>query len=153
MSFELNTKRNVLNNYGPRTTDEKFGGTTSDDVIKTAAWSFDYNDLPASGATNLQNVIPANARVLEALLEVITPFNASLTVGLETSAGVAIDADGLIAAAQASAAAAAVGGAVITGTGALIKKTVGTSAGELVVATTSTAGRGRVLVRYILAGV
>jgi hypothetical protein len=165
MGFELDSKRGVFNHYGVRTTDQKFGGNVDDEVIKFAVWTFDYDDLPTYGTSNLQMVIPANARILSAKLEIITGFTSTSTttdllVGLYTSAGVAIDADGLITAAQATQTTIATAGNVIDGAsgtpGALINVTIGATAGELVVAGSAadlTAGRARLIVEYIKAGI
>lgn len=160
MTFELDSKRGVLQHYGPRVVDQKFGGDVDDDIIKTAVWSFDYNDLPTFGTSNLQKVIPANARILSAKLEVITGFTSTSTttdldVGLYTSAGVAIDANGLITATEATQTTIATAGNVIVGAGALLNTTIGATGGELVVAPTVAdllTGRGRVIVQYIEAG-
>lgn len=161
MGFELDSKRGVFNHYGVRTTDMKFGANVDDEVIQFAEWVFNYNDLPTYGASNLQFSIPANARILSARMEIITAFTSTSTttdldVGLYTSAGVAIDADGLITVAQATQTAIAVVGGVIVGAGALINNTIGATAGELVV-TPNVAdlltGRGRVIVEYVKAGI
>lgn len=158
MSFELDSKRGVYNHYGPRVTEQKFGGAVSSDtIIRKAQWDFDYNSLPAGGTSNLQHKIPANATIVSARLIIDTAFTSTstltdLTVGLEQSDGTDIDLDGLLTAVNASETTIAVAGAVLTGTGALVGKTIGAAAGELVV-TPSTAdlltGAGRVIVEYI----
>ena len=165
MGFELDSKRGVFQHYGVRTTNKKFGGRIDDEVIKFAEWTFNYNDLPAYGASNLQMVIPANARILSAKMEIITAFTSTSTttdllVGLYTSAGVAIDADGLITAAQATQTTIGTIGNIIDGAsgtaGALINVTIGATAGELVVAPSVDdllTGRARVIVEYLVAGV
>ncbi len=69
-----------------------------------------------------------------------------------TSAGSAIDADGLIAAAEATQTAIGTAGNVVTGAGALVGKTIGAAAGELKVTPSVddlTAGAGRIVVEYI----
>lgn len=158
MGIELDPKRGVANHYGVRTTDGRYGAQqNSDGVIKSAIWDFTYNTLPAAGTNNLQFVIPANATIVSARLIVDTPFTSTstttdLTVGLQTSAGAEIDNDGLITAANATQTTIAVDGGVITGSGALVGKSIGAAAGELVVAGTDTdltAGAGRVIVEYI----
>ena len=164
MTFATDSKRGVLASYGVRTVNQKFGGTIDDDIIKTAVWSFDYNDLPNYGSTNMEMAIPANSRILSAKLEIITAFTSTSTttdldIGLYTSAGVAIDANGLITAAQATQTTIATAGNIIDGAsgtpGALINATIGATAGELVVTPTVAdllTGRGRVIVQYITAG-
>lgn len=164
MGFENQAIRGVLNHYGPRKINQKFGGETPNAVITTASWIFDYNDLPDASAQGLEYVIPANATILSAKLQIITAFTSTstttdLTVGLQTSAGVAIDDDGLITAAQATQTTIAVAGAIIDGASgtaaALIGKTIGTTAGELVVTPSVadlTAGKARLIVEYIKEG-
>jgi len=118
---------------------------------------FDYNDLPNYGSNNLQHVIPANATIISAELIVDVAFTSTSTttdldIGLYTAAGAAIDADGLITAANATQTAIGTAGNVVTGSGALVGKTIGATAGELVVTPTVadlTAGAGRVVVKYV----
>lgn len=162
MTFELDSKRGVFNHYGQRVTDQKFGGQASDELIQFAAWTFNYNDLPINGASNLQFSIPANARIVSAKLEIITGFTSTstttdLTIGLSTAAGVVISADGLITAAEATQTTIATAGNIIVGAaGALLNVTIGAAAGEVVV-TPSVAdlltGRARLIVEYIKAGI
>jgi len=158
MGFEIDAKRGVANHYGVRKTDYRYGGQeNSSGVVKSAIWDFTYNTLPAAGANNLQFVIPANATIVSAKLVVDTPFTSTstttdLTVGLATSAGVAIDADGLITAANATQTTIAVDGGIVNGTGDLVGTSIGATAGELVVAPSVddlTAGAGRVIVEFI----
>jgi len=158
MGIELDAKRAVANHYGVRTTTGQYGAQgNGNGLVKTAVWDFTYLTLPAAGASNLQFTIPANATVVSAKLIVDTPFASTstttdLTVGLQTSAGVEIDNDGLITAANATQTTIAVDGGVVTGTGALVGKSIGATAGELVVAGTDTdltAGAGRVVVEYV----
>jgi hypothetical protein len=164
MGFAKDTLRGVNTHYGVRTTDSKFGGRVSDDIIKFAQWTFDFNDLPTYGTTNMEMAIPANSRILSAKLEIITGFTSTSTttdldIGLYTSAGVAIDANGLITAAQATQTTIATAGNIIDGAsgtpGALINATIGATAGELVVTPTVAdllTGRGRVIVEYMAPG-
>jgi len=160
MGFELDSKRAVLNSYGVRTTNGKFGGqqSTKNGIIKSAIWDFSYNDLPSATASNLQQVIPANATIVSSKFYVDVAFASTsgttdLDVGFYTSANVAIDADGLHTAASLTQTTIAVAGAVYAGTGALVGFTIGATAGELVVTPTVadlTAGKGRVVVEYVL---
>jgi hypothetical protein len=158
MGIEIDARRGVANSYGVRNTTGQFGAQqNSSGVIKSAIWDFTFNTLPAAGANNLQQVIPAGATVVSARLVVDTPFASTstttdLTVGLRTSANAEIDDDGLITAANATQTTIAVDGGVVTGTGALVGKSIGAAAGELVVLGTDTdltAGAGRVIVEYI----
>lgn len=158
MGIELDPKRGVANHYGVRTTTGQYGAQqNSDGVVKSAIWDFTYNTLPAAGTNNLQFVIPANATIVSAKLVVDEAFTSTstttdLVVGLYTSAGVAIDADGLISAAEATQTAIGTAGNVVTGAGALVGKSVGADAGELVVAPNVDdllTGAGRVIVEFI----
>jgi hypothetical protein len=159
MGLEIDAKRGVANSYGVRNTTGQYGSqqSTKNGIVKSAIWEFTYNTLPDAGANNLQFVIPAGATIVSAKLVVDTAFTSTstttdLTVGLQTSAGVEIDNDGLVTAAEGTQTAIAVEGAVVTGAGALIGKTIGATAGELVVAGTVDdllTGAGRVVVEYI----
>ena len=159
MTFEIDAKRGVLNHYGVRTTSGKFGAqqSTKEGIVKSAVWDFDYNDLPNYGSGGLHFQIPANATIVSALLYVDVAFTSTSTttdldIGLYTAAGAAIDADGLITAANATQTTIGTAGNVITGSGALVGKTIGAAAGELVVTPTVadlTAGAGRVIVKYV----
>lgn len=160
MGFESMAVRGVNNHYGPRKTNSKFGGDlTTDGIKKQAIWQFLYNDLPDASTSNMEQVIPANAKIVSAYLEILTAFTSTstttdLTVGLQTSAGTAIDDDGLITAVNASQTTIAAAG-LIVGTGALVGATIGTSAGELTVAASAAdllTGEARVIVEYILVG-
>src|SRR5687768_18444307 len=107
MSFENQAIRGVLNHYGPREIEQKYGGDIANSVIKTVVWTFDYDNLPDASTNGLEYVIPANATILSAKLQIITAFTSTstltdLTVGLQKSDGTAIDDDGLITAAQRS---------------------------------------------------
>jgi len=157
MGFEIDGKRNVVNHYGVRTTNGKLGAEACDDLVKWAVWDFDYNDLPNYGSTNVQHLIPANATIVSAELLVDVAFTSTSTttdldIGLYTSAGSAIDADGLITAANATQTAIGTAGNLVTGSGALVGKTIGSTAGEVVVTPTVsdlTAGAGRIIVKYV----
>lgn len=165
MGFELDSKRGVYNHYGVRTTDQKFGGGGSDEVVKLAIWTFDYDDLPAGGTSNLEHSIPANSRILSSKLEIITAFTSTSTttdllVGLEQADGTDIDLDGLITAAQATQTTIATAGNIIDGASgtpaALINVTIGAAAGELIVTSSADdllTGRARLIVEYIKAGI
>ena len=162
MPYENTAKKNVLAHYGPRTTTKKFGGSyTGYGATKVAEWIFDATDLPSAGTTNMQLSIPANSRILSAKFEVITAFTSTseqtdLLVGLEQSDGTDIDLDGFLTAVNLDQTVIQVVGGVTEGTGALVGKTIGAAAGELIV-TSSVAdlltGRGRLIVEYIKAGV
>lgn len=159
MSFETDAKRGVINSYGPRVTNGKFGAYhDTSGLVQKAVWDFVYSDLPAGGTSKLQFSIPANSTIVSAKLYIDTAFTSTstltdLTVGLEQADGTDIDLDGLITAVDADQTAIAIENSVITGSGALVGKTIGTVAGELVI-TPSTAdlltGAGRVVVEFVL---
>ena len=159
MSYEIDAKRGVANHYGARTTDGSKGAqqSTCNGIVKSAVWDFSYDNLPASGTSNLQYAIPANATIVSAKLYVDVAFTSTstttdLVVGLYTSAGVAIDADGLVSASEATQTAIGTAGNVVTGAGALVGTTIGATAGEVVVAPTVDdllTGKGRLVVEYV----
>ena len=152
MAYEKEAKLGVLNHYGPRGRDAKYGGQAkSTGQIKRAEWQFSYDDLPTYGDTNLQFAIPANATIISSKWITGTAWagGTSLNVGLYTSAGVGVassGANGLDAAITPTTA-----GAVINGDGALVgAKTIGSEPGELTVAATGTytAGTATVIIEY-----
>ena len=158
MGIELDAKRGVANSYGVRTTTGTYGAeVNSDSLIRKAIWDFTYNTLPTPSTSKLQFVIPANSTIVSAKLVIDTAFTSTSTttdllVGLQTAAGVEIDNDGLLTAANATQTTIAVENSIITGTGALVGTTIGAAAGELVVTGSSTdllTGAGRVIVEYI----
>lgn len=162
MPLELMTKRNVLQHYGQRKTNHKYGGEVSANFKRSAIWVFNYDDLPTYGTSKMELIIPANSTILSAKLRILAAFTSTstttdLTIGLHDSAGNEIDADGLITAAQATQTTIAVVGSIIDGAsgtaGALINKTIGSTNGELVVAPTVAdllTGRGEIIVEYLL---
>ncbi len=166
MGYESMAKRSVLNYFGPRKTNQKYGGASIQGTtgrIQVARWRFNYDDLPAGATDNLAVSIPANSTIISAKLNIITAFTSTstttdLTVGLEQADGTDIDLDGLITAAQATQTTIAVANSVIDGASGtpagLIGLTIGSAAGELVV-TPSVAdlltGRAELVVEYMLA--
>ena len=151
MTIELAPIRGVASHYGVRTSNNSLGGqeSTKEGIVKSAEWSFSYDNLSATLNSNLAQTIPANASVVEATLYVddASVGGTNLTIGLYTPAGVAIDADGLV---EAKLTAALTANKVIAGDGALVGTTVGANAGQLVAATTGTytAGSARVVVKF-----
>jgi len=164
MSLENSAGLGVLNSYGPRTTNGKYGGAGVDELIQVAVWDFTYNDLPDGSSTDslgISQVIPANSTIVDARMIVDTAFTSTatttdLTVGLNraTDGSTAIDADGLLTAVNAESAVIVVPGKLITGTGALVGTlSDATYDGVLVVASSAAdllTGAGRIIVRYIL---
>jgi len=164
MSLEIQTLRSVTKNYGVRDTNQKYGGRNIQDLIKTAVWTFDYDDLPDAAASNQEQSIPANSSIISAKIRIVTAFTSTstttdLTVGLQESDGTEIDDDGLLTAVHLSQTTIAVAGAVYDGStgtaGALVGFTIGTAAGELVVTPSDTdllTGRAEVIVEYMTPG-
>lgn len=163
MSLETQSIRGVTKNFGTRETQGKYGARTyGEGYIKTSIWTFDYDDLPAGGATNQEHVIPAGSTIVSAKLRIVTAFTSTstttdLTVGLEQSDGTDIDLDGLITAAQATQTTIGTAGNLIDGSsgtaGALINTTIGSADGELVVTPSVddlTAGRAEMIVEYLI---
>jgi hypothetical protein len=163
MGLEITSTRGTVEHYGPRTTDEKFGGRVSwNDLKSTAIWDFSYDDLPDAAAHNLNHVIPANSTIVSARVRIIDAFTSTstttdLTVGLQQSDGTEIDNDGLLTAAHLSQATIAVAGALYDGStgtaGALVGFTIGAADGELSVASSAAdllTGRAQVIVEYLI---
>lgn len=159
MAIESAPKRGVAVHYGPRKiVDKKYGGLYGHDgPVKTAEWVFTYDDLPAANTFDLTHAVPANAMIVSAKFEVITAFTSTstttdLTVGLIEADGTAIDADGLLTAANLDQTVIADVGSLTDGSGALVGDTIGAASGVLVV-TPSVAdlltGKARVLVEYV----
>ncbi len=155
MTIEIQKIRNVAKNYGVRVTNLEYGAEShSTASIHTAVWTMDYNNLPAPGVNNLQQVIPAGSTIVRALLRVVTAFagGTSYTVGLAQADGTPISATGLFTAANLPLASLTPAGKLVTGTGALVGAvSSATLDGELVVAAsgTFTAGRAEIIVEYL----
>lgn len=161
MGFSAASTRGVTVHYGPRSTNMKYGSVNdSDGVIKEAVYTFTYDQLPNYGSGNMEFSIPAYAKIISSRFEVLTAFTSTSTttdldVGFYTSAGVAIDADGLHTAAQLTQTAIATRGNFYLGAGALIGTSIGANAGELVVTPTVAdllTGKARIVVQYMLEG-
>lgn len=155
MGIEIDSKRGVAASYGVRTPTGQYGSQESSKMgaVKSASWSFTFATLPVPGTSRLQFSIPANATIVRALFVTDTAFagGTSYTVGLQTAAGVEIDNDGLLTAANLPLASINADGKTVVGSGPLINAGIGAAAGELVVVATGTftAGAGRVIVEYI----
>jgi hypothetical protein len=94
MTFEANTGTGVLNSYGTRETNGKFGAiSNSSGQIKQAVWHFSYNTLPvASTNATFTLTLPAGATPVEAYFDVMVPFvgGTSYDIDFVTSADAAI---------------------------------------------------------------
>lgn len=164
MGFENDSKRDVLQHYGPRSTNQKYGNEiVTKGVVREKTWTFSYDDLPAAGTNELVASIPAGSIPLEGYVQVITPFagGTSYNIDLVDSAGSAIGSGTdklwdalLVAEIDASEVATALLSSTHTGTNsgnALNVKLA--SAGQLAVAATGTftAGEARITVKYLQA--
>lgn len=144
----------AVSNYGPREIEDKLPAQFAQATgLKKMVVQFKYDDLPTYSSTDDSVLkIPANARIVRATFRTVVAFagGTSYDIGLYTSAGVAIDADGIDAAVL-LAAINAVGETVVCD-GALVNNTagIGTDAGQIVVAATGTftAGEGYLTVEY-----
>jgi hypothetical protein len=151
MTIELAPIRGVASHYGVRTSNNSLGGqeSTKEGIVKSAEWSFSYDNLSTTLNSNLAQTIPANASIVEATLYVDDAWvgGTNLTIGLYQADGTVIDADGLVAA---TVTATLTANKVVTGAGALVGTTIGANAGQLVAATTGTytAGTARVVVKF-----
>ncbi len=146
-------------NYGPRTTNEGLDNTVHKSGIKREVELFvNYTQanagLPTTNADTDSAVltIPANSIITAAYFDVGTAFTsggaATLQLGVETVAGVAVDADGI----DTIAVAALTANSWTVCDGALVGATVGTAAVQISVddaVAVFTAGTGRLVVEYI----
>lgn len=147
------SKRRAATNYGTRDIEDKlptkYVGNRGEEILEV---TFSYDDLPTYGLDEAIYRIPANARVKEATLEVITAFagGTSYDIGLYQEDGTVIDADGIDAAILLAAIAA--DHATVLCDGALVNALtgIGAAAGQIVVAATGTftAGKARLRVVY-----
>lgn len=108
MGFETGAVRGVVSHYGPRNSDQSFGGTLTDRAgERKVVYEFDYDNLPEATNINLDAVIPAGALIVSADFRITTAFTSTSTtsdllVGLADADGgsTITDADGLLTAAQ-----------------------------------------------------
>lgn len=162
MGFENNTGIGSLSHYGPRSTNQKYGGVWgSQDGVKEAVYVFDFDDLPAQSSSNIEVVIPSGATIVGAKFRVITGFTSTsttsdLTVGLADSDGGSdiTDADGIFTAAELTQTVIATAGNYVAGSGGALIGVTLSEAAELTVAPTVDdllTGRAEVTVEYKLA--
>lgn len=160
MTIEVGLIRSVAKNYGPRTTNGRYGARADDDVIHTALWTFSYDDLPVASTNKLTFSVPSGAIPLEAYFQVTTAFTGgtSYDIDLVDSAGSAIGSGtdklwDLIALAEIDSTTTVLASSTHAGTNsgnALFVPLA--SAGQLKVtaAGTFTAGVGTVILRYLI---
>ncbi len=156
MGYEIGPKRGVANHYGPRETDNQFGGQdNTSGKVKSVSYEFDFDKLPAHGASNLEYQLPANTIIVSAHLVVEEATTSggteTATMGLTDVDGSVVDVDGLATASQLTNALLRTKGSYIKGAGDLIDKTIGTKAAQLTFtpSVTLTAGKFKVIIRYI----
>jgi hypothetical protein len=164
MSLELNAKLGILNSYGPRTVEGKYGAVIDDDVIKTVVYDLDFNDMQSTSAWAVDGhdlVIPAYSHFLRCIFivdeAVVGPTAFTAGTYLASDGTTAIDADGLMTAAVGLVSAMDAVGDMVVGTGAQL--TTGTGSGWVLSApavirilptvAAATAGKIRVLVQYV----
>jgi hypothetical protein len=163
MTFETDGIRGVVKNFGTRTATTPNGAIIDDDKIKTAIWTFDYDNLPTSSTnTDWTLTLPAGAIPLEAYFQVNTAFagGTSYDIDFVDSAGNAIGSGtdklwDLIALIEIDTSVTVVSSNLHGGTNSGNAMFVPlASAGQLKVtaAGTFTAGNGSVIVRYLNPG-
>lgn len=142
----------VPNQFGLREVEKKLPYfVPSDGLVKTLVYPFFYDDLPVVNANDVGcQLIPANSLIESAYIYIESDMagGTSMNFGLYESDGTVIDADGIDAAvAEASMET----GDWIVCDGALIGASIGTAAGQLVIAATGTftAGYGKVIINFI----
>lgn len=147
-------------NYGERVTNEGLDSSVASQVGLVYQRELKFNFTQANAGLPTVNadvdaavlVVPANSLLVRAYLQVTTAFTsggaATLELGLQDTAGVAIDADGIDTIAVATLTA----NSWTTCDGALVGATTGTADAQISIddATAAfTAGEGRLIVEYI----
>ena len=140
--------------FGPVTSDNTRGGKVATlGHTKEVTYTFEFGDLPLDSDPGNEMLIPipAGSLIVGAELKITEAWvnGTNVTVGLDTKAGVPIDADGLIDATDGATANLTLQN-VVVGTGALIGATSGQDPAVVVVAATGayTAGKAELLVQY-----
>lgn len=143
----------VPNQFGRHEVDKKLPYyMPNEGILKTLIVPFFYDDLPVVSANDAGvQLIPANSFIHSAYINVSgTAFagGTSYNFGLYESDGTVIDADGIDAAVATATLAA---NAWVACDGALIGASIGTAAGQVVIAATGTftAGYGKLAINYI----
>ena len=140
--------RRAATHYGTREIEDVIGtGYSADQGKEVLEYNFSFDDLPVEGQDAAILQLPANAVLVAASIDVVTAMtgtSGTLTLGLKQPDGTVIDVDGIdVAVAQAV----LLANARIIADGALIGKTIGANAGQLVVTTGGTVTAGKFLVR------
>lgn len=81
MALEDTSGRGVLSHYGPRDTNELYGGTiNAGGRRKSLVVVFDYDSFPGGSTDELRAYIPAGSTIIDAYLKVDTAFTGSVGV-------------------------------------------------------------------------
>lgn len=157
MALENSAGLDVLNSYGPRTTEGKFGGVIGDEVIKVVAFDYDLDDFKATtpaAVTGLDHVFPTGTVFLTCRTIGETSVAGATAVNIGTylaSDGItAVAATGLAAptAAQLAANTTFVGAGASLTTGAVVT-TAPTVVRAVSTVAAATAGKFRVIITYL----
>lgn len=161
MGFATDSKRGVLVHYGPRDTDESFGGELATKGKQhQIVYKFSYSDLPGGSTDALTAFVPSGAMITEAYFIPTTAFagGTSYDIGLiQSNNSTEIDLDGLFDALVLADIDASIGTALTaslhggTNSGALVGSVL-TADGYLKVAATGTftAGEATFILEYVL---
>lgn len=163
-SFANSAGIDVLNHYGIRTTEGKFGGQLDDEIVKHVVFDIGFADLSSTtpaAVTGLDFVFPIGTTFLSCQYivdeAIVGPTAVTAGTYLASDGTTAHDADGLMTAAVGVVTALDAVGDRVVGTGALL--TTGTGSGFAVTAAVvvrilptvavATAGKMRVYITYI----
>lgn len=135
--------------YGPGRRNGKFGGDVAEHgPVTSYKYEFDFDQLPGFDLTDNDMVlkIPAGSLIKEVYLKVKENFTGATAVdaGLEQPDGTAIDLNGLVVGAAATA------GNTLVGTGALVGTvTIDEAIVNVALTGTATAGKAELIVRFV----
>ncbi len=83
MAFEDSAGINVRNHYGPRVTNNKFGGDLpGDGAVRQVEYVFDYDQLPGNSLGEMEKLLPDNSTLIEALWITLDPFVGGTSYGI-----------------------------------------------------------------------
>ena len=152
MALENTAGRGTFTHYGPRVTQQQYGGEVAGEhgLDRVISMVFDYDDLPVAGddERSLSPIIPAGAVIKSSELEILTVFDGTtptISYGCwDVTDDLVEDADGLDVTVAADALGATAGNGALIGTIAAndLQVTAVQAAG------TSTQGRARITVVY-----
>lgn len=93
MGYENSAGLGNRNHYGPRSTNNKFGGKLpGNGPLRTVEYVFDYDDLPGASTLDMEVLLDDNCVIREAWFEVLEAFvgGTSYDIDMVTTAGTAI---------------------------------------------------------------